>query len=490
MVVYYFLKKRFRKIRWGQKVNGTRLFGSFQRKISGSNGTSEKAVLFIRTECSHRKFVFLFFKAIFDTSSRPSRPFFLIRKNGKRDSGTNPQSRGEVRRYVTMVARFLDLNNLSWQWWPIALSNDGWKAWAIVLFLKWNQSQESRRCQFFFAFFRTIFAGPRFIATQKFVTMATRSKRLFLSILLTLAHVKDNQYLVEYRVNTYMTGLPTTIKSRYTSLPEGPEIVTLQGQLIFFPASTVSDHCSSNFWETCLPGIAVISWSMSDFFMGLSLSSASSVLDTISWSVANWWTLDKALKKKNQRCLLYPIILGRMRSLQISQTKQYMNDPTMSSSLKTKASVFLTGQWKYSLRRKRNQTTPITNVCEAAPSIHQTNCFIIDAITVTWIQLKWNCVWFGFQRTVPNNKERKAIWKIKETKLYQAGLCILRNSMLCCKEFGRNTCGKLFFLPLHPFPGCWWQPYPTLPHNFASQWGILPITSFTRGRFDKKLGSD
>ena len=26
----------------------------------------------------------------------------------------------------TMVARFLDLNNLSWQRWPFALSNDGW----------------------------------------------------------------------------------------------------------------------------------------------------------------------------------------------------------------------------------------------------------------------------------------------------------------------------------------------------------------------------
>ena len=80
----------------------------------------------------------------------------------------------------------------------------------------------------------------------------------------------------------------------------GPEIATLQGQLIFFPASTVSDHRSSNFWETCLPGIAVISWSMSDFFMGLSFSSASSVLDTILWSVANWWTLDKALKMKKE----------------------------------------------------------------------------------------------------------------------------------------------------------------------------------------------
>ena len=50
--------------------------GSFQRKISGSNGTSEKVVLFFRTEYSKRKFVFDFFKAIFDTSFRPSRSFF------------------------------------------------------------------------------------------------------------------------------------------------------------------------------------------------------------------------------------------------------------------------------------------------------------------------------------------------------------------------------------------------------------------------------
>ena len=50
--------------------------GSFQRKISGSKGTSEKVVLFFRTEYSKREFVFHFFKAIFDTSFRPSRSFF------------------------------------------------------------------------------------------------------------------------------------------------------------------------------------------------------------------------------------------------------------------------------------------------------------------------------------------------------------------------------------------------------------------------------
>ena len=61
----------------GWKVNRTRLFGSaFQRKISGSNGTSEKLVLFSRSECFKRKFRFHSFKAIYDTSFSFSRPFF------------------------------------------------------------------------------------------------------------------------------------------------------------------------------------------------------------------------------------------------------------------------------------------------------------------------------------------------------------------------------------------------------------------------------
>ena len=45
--------------KWGWKVNGTRLFESSQRKISGSNGTSEKIVLFFRTEYPNRKSVFM-----------------------------------------------------------------------------------------------------------------------------------------------------------------------------------------------------------------------------------------------------------------------------------------------------------------------------------------------------------------------------------------------------------------------------------------------
>jgi len=58
------------------KSNGARPFESFQWKISERNGTSEKVVLFSRSECSKRKFVFDFFKPIFDTSFRLSQSLF------------------------------------------------------------------------------------------------------------------------------------------------------------------------------------------------------------------------------------------------------------------------------------------------------------------------------------------------------------------------------------------------------------------------------
>ena len=47
---------------FGWKVNGTRLFGSFQWKISRSKETSKKVVLFFRTECSKQKLVYHLFK--------------------------------------------------------------------------------------------------------------------------------------------------------------------------------------------------------------------------------------------------------------------------------------------------------------------------------------------------------------------------------------------------------------------------------------------
>ena len=72
-LVVYHLQKDFGKSGW--KVNGTWLFWSFQRKIPGSKGTSEKVVLFLRTEYSKQKFALYFSKVIFDTSFRPSRSF-------------------------------------------------------------------------------------------------------------------------------------------------------------------------------------------------------------------------------------------------------------------------------------------------------------------------------------------------------------------------------------------------------------------------------
>ena len=81
MVVYLL---SFRKIQLESKT----LFGSFQRKISGSNRTSEKVVLFSRTECSKRKFVLvipvsgIFFAPFFGKWNR----FVEICTNGKSDS--------------------------------------------------------------------------------------------------------------------------------------------------------------------------------------------------------------------------------------------------------------------------------------------------------------------------------------------------------------------------------------------------------------------
>ena len=68
-------------------------FGSFQLKISGSNGTSEKVVLFFRTEYSNRKFAFLFFQAISLIPVSGLRGRFPVNRTdlictyGKRDSG-------------------------------------------------------------------------------------------------------------------------------------------------------------------------------------------------------------------------------------------------------------------------------------------------------------------------------------------------------------------------------------------------------------------
>ena len=68
-------------------------------------------------------------------------------------------------------SKFLDLNNLSWQRWPFALSNDGRKAWATVLFLSAIMHRNKVIHVDFFSFFclicrTTICWDPEFFATM------------------------------------------------------------------------------------------------------------------------------------------------------------------------------------------------------------------------------------------------------------------------------------------------------------------------------------
>ena len=75
-----------------------------------------------------------------------------------------------------MVAKFLDLNNLSLQRKPFALSNDERKAWAIVLILsdKIMHRKLTQVTPFFFSFCSAIFARPRFCWDPEFfATIAT-----------------------------------------------------------------------------------------------------------------------------------------------------------------------------------------------------------------------------------------------------------------------------------------------------------------------------
>ena len=110
----YHLQKVSRKS--GCKENGTRISG-FQRKISGSRGKSEKVVLFPRTEQSKRKFAFLFFTVIFDSSFTQAfaAPLFgkleAICTNSKRDYGTKFTSPKFCLPYSqTSTDRFTDVN--------------------------------------------------------------------------------------------------------------------------------------------------------------------------------------------------------------------------------------------------------------------------------------------------------------------------------------------------------------------------------------------
>ena len=70
--------KSFREIQLESNRNTT--FRVVSVKNFWKHGTSEKVGLFSQSEYSKRKYVFYFFKAIFDTSFSLSRPFFILIK--------------------------------------------------------------------------------------------------------------------------------------------------------------------------------------------------------------------------------------------------------------------------------------------------------------------------------------------------------------------------------------------------------------------------
>ena len=107
MVVYHLLENVV-----GKWMEPDEFAGRFSRKFPGATEPLKtKLVLFSRSKCSKRKFVFHFFKAtVFDTSFRFSLLYFLLMElicanawNGERDSGTkftNPECRHHLHLHV------------------------------------------------------------------------------------------------------------------------------------------------------------------------------------------------------------------------------------------------------------------------------------------------------------------------------------------------------------------------------------------------------
>ena len=79
------------------------------------------------------------------------------------------RARGEVWRHVTMEAKFLNLDNLSWRRQSFALSNDERIVWTTVLFLSAIIYSKVIHVNFF-VFFSVIFEGPRFVEIHGNVT--------------------------------------------------------------------------------------------------------------------------------------------------------------------------------------------------------------------------------------------------------------------------------------------------------------------------------
>ena len=78
-------------------------------------------------------------------------------------------------RQVTMVAKFLDLNNLSWQRRPSAFLNNGRKVWATVLFLSAIMHRKIIHV-IFPSFFLPYLHDHGLLRSRNFATVATCRK--------------------------------------------------------------------------------------------------------------------------------------------------------------------------------------------------------------------------------------------------------------------------------------------------------------------------
>ena len=108
---------------------------------------------------------------------------------------------GEVWRHVTMVAKFLDLNNFSWQRRPFALLNDGRKVW--LPFCSWVQSCTGKSYMSFFFFLlylqdHGLLRTRNFLPRQRHVTTTLHPLRIHSpasSVFLCLR--KEREQLIE-----------------------------------------------------------------------------------------------------------------------------------------------------------------------------------------------------------------------------------------------------------------------------------------------------
>ena len=107
---------------------------------------------------------------------------------------------GEVWRHVTMVAKFLDLNNFSWQRRPFALLNDGRKVWVTVLFLSAIMHRKVIHVIFFLLYLQDhgLLRTRNFLPRQRHVTTTLHPLRIHSpasSVFLCLR--KEREQLIE-----------------------------------------------------------------------------------------------------------------------------------------------------------------------------------------------------------------------------------------------------------------------------------------------------